>query len=231
MGPVFLSEAASQRALPFFRKVLPRAGYYNIPVSPGLRLDAVLPLRKVKTAHRITYLLDLSLGEELLFKGLSPTRRNIVRKATRELPELDVASADYKGFAKLHQANFQSKGLRYFYPAGFLEKVVSVASTQGFGALFTAPGAGVFIVYDHATAYLLLTAMDRKLAHSGAVSLLLWRALCYSVQLGLSRFDFEGSSDPGIALFFRSFGGQEVPYQVFEASPSLLWRLKKRLFR
>ena len=84
-----------------------------------------------------------------------------------------------------------------------------------------------YVVWDQQQMYLLLSSINQDKVHSGAVSLLIWQAIQLAQSMNLSIFDFEGSVDAGIEQFFRSFGGQRVPYLIWSRTQSKLWALKK----
>jgi hypothetical protein len=73
--------------------------------------------------------------------------------------------------------------------------------------------AAIFYVWDQRSAYYMLTTRAKD-AGNGAVSLLLWSAMCHASGLGLI-FDFAGvGSNSGRALFSAGFGGTVAPRYV-----------------
>ena len=71
--------------------------------------------------------------------------------------------------------------------------------------------AALYLVWDEQSAYYLMGGADETHKNSGAYSLLLWNAM--KIAAGLTRqFNFCGSMLPTIERFFRSFGGEQIPY-------------------
>ena len=89
----------------------------------------------------------------------------------------------------------------------------------------------VFTVFDKKSMYLLLTATNPQVRHNGAVALLIWNAMVEAKKRNLQIFDFEGSSDAGIAKFFKSFGGDKNHYTRIIHYASKWWKLKDILMK
>lgn len=70
--------------------------------------------------------------------------------------------------------------------------------------------AAVYIVFDERCAFYLAGGGDPELRNSGAHSLLLWHAIKNCAEY-TQKFDFEGSMNPQIERFFRSFNAQQIP--------------------
>lgn len=80
-----------------------------------------------------------------------------------------------------------------------------------------------FTVYDGNEAYYLLGALSRSNKKRGAQPVLLDRSMAAMRDLGKPVYDFEGSMIPGVERFFRSFGGDLVPYYAIGRAP---WYLR-----
>jgi hypothetical protein len=90
------------------------------------------------------------------------------------------------------------------------------------------PIGGAFIVWDKRCAYYLLGGMDHEKGSNSAVTLALWKAICFSKEeLGVPIFDFEGSLAPQLEQFFRRFGGEMHHYYRAIWSPKLLGIVKR----
>jgi len=71
--------------------------------------------------------------------------------------------------------------------------------------------ASLFLVWDNKRSYYLSGGINNN--SEGTMSLLMWEAIKYTKEeLGLNEFDFEGSDDIGVELFFRKFGGDIKPF-------------------
>jgi lipid II:glycine glycyltransferase (peptidoglycan interpeptide bridge formation enzyme) len=63
------------------------------------------------------------------------------------------------------------------------------------------------------------------------MSLLLWHSMREAKRRGNTQYDLEGSMDEGVERFFRNFGGDRALYIVLLKNRSLLWQLKKLVFK
>jgi len=89
--------------------------------------------------------------------------------------------------------------------------------------------AAIYIAWDKQTCYYIMGGADENYRSSGAYSLLLWEAI--KTASGVCKeFDFCGSMIPSIERFFRSFGGEQVPYfhlkKINSKALGLLYSLK-----
>lgn len=71
--------------------------------------------------------------------------------------------------------------------------------------------SGIYICWDHDTAYLLGLGMDSDLEQHNSVKALIWEAIKKS-SAKVDKFNFEGSMAQGVERLYRSFGGEMVPY-------------------
>lgn len=158
---------------------------------------------------------DLSAIRSEVSKGV----RSDMNKASKRL-EVDLdGQAVY--MYELASLSLSRAGKRLSFTLKQLEQAYSAVRQRGCGAILLArdaagvPQAGAFVVWDDISAYYLLGGVRPEARRSGAPTLLLWEAL----QLAAAHtrmFDFEGSRIESIENYFRSFGGQPVPYSVVE---------------
>ena len=190
--------------------------YSIISVSLGRNIIDTLPFiwRKFKVVPGYTFILDLSISLDDLYKNMAVERRNDINKAIKD--NLKVKKVDDFNFIKsivLKTFSRQKKGINECY----LNKILfEFANNHNSFAFVTfkdeKPIAGAFCVYDKLTAYYLLGGYDYEFKHHGAGALTLWKAIEYSKQIGLKHFDFEGSMVPQIEKYFRGFAGELKPY-------------------
>lgn len=119
-------------------------------------------------------------------------------------------------FADFHRQYWERRSGHDLLPQDFIVRVVQTALDRKQGLLFglrDAKGrlmAARFVAFDDHCAYALLSARQPDALHN-SMTRLVWEILtnlygCTSV------YDFEGSMDPGIAHFNRSFGAVETPF-------------------
>lgn len=183
---------------------------------------------------KITYEIDLGRTEEKLFAAINSNHRNLIKQASQS-NEI-VEGNEYLPFLlQLHKETFSRKNKPYPFQPSVVEKLVKESQTINRGSLFAMKDgqnsitAGIFTVWDKEKMYLLLSAVDVKKAHPGAVRSLIWHAIKTARSNGLKTFDFEGSMDPGIAAFFKRFGGERKTYLCASKNKSVLWKIKQTL--
>ncbi|MDQ7786439.1 MAG: GNAT family N-acetyltransferase [Thermodesulfovibrionales bacterium] len=170
--------------------------------------------KKFKVTPVYTYILDLTMPLDELLKRMSNERRKNIQKATKDglsVKEVtnyeDIASLVLKTFAR------QNQQINTEYMRKILFTFANRNNSYAFVTLKeNLPVACSFVIHDDTTAYYLLGGYDNELKHHGAGALSMWEAIKQAKQLGLQRFDFEGSMLPHIERYFRGFGGTLKPY-------------------
>jgi lipid II:glycine glycyltransferase (peptidoglycan interpeptide bridge formation enzyme) len=178
--------------------------------------------KKFKVSPGYTYIVDLELSEESIWKRMSNERRKNITKGRKD--GLNVRKSDDFGIIRalvLKTFSRQSKKLNQFY----LDKILFEFSTSINSFAFVTyqnnqPIACSFCIYDAHTAYYILGGYDNEMKHHGAGAISMWEAIKYSKEIGIKYFDFEGSMNPQIEKYFRGFGGQLTPY--FQINKALL---------
>jgi len=213
---------------------LPMPGYLYFNTLPSAVIPDCSVLADFEKKECITYQIGLQTSEADLFRNLEGKRRNDIRKAMQDL-RVDTTALKADEFSAWQDKMFRDKQVKNPYSVPFLEKVFQAASAQNASWSLSAVDAqgrcygAAWFLYDREVMYYMLSATHPQHRHRGAISLLIWHALLYANDLGLKIFDFEGSRDPGIASFFRKFGGQQKKYYSFEKTNAPLWKLKRKL--
>ncbi len=170
--------------------------------------------RGFKVVPQYTYLLDLAVPWDQLWKNMAPDRRNDISKAARDgltvrlsedLREVrDLVLATFSRQDKtLNKASLDAVLFRYAKPGNFYAYVTCRDNR---------PIAACGVVHDARTAYYVLGGYRSSDRHHGAGAMAVAEAIRQAQGLGLQTFDFEGSVIPPIERFFRGFGGRLVPY-------------------
>lgn len=169
---------------------------------------------KFKVIPGYTYLLDLSVPLEDIFKRMASVRRNDINKGlkdglyTKQVHDFDIIK-------KLVHQTFsrQDKKINEFYLNKILFEFAKHENSFAFVTYNSEkPIACTFCVHDNNTAYYLIGGYNFENKHHGAGALSIWEAIKYAKNIGLHCFDFEGSMVPQIERYFRGFGGQLTPY-------------------
>jgi hypothetical protein len=213
--------SAEHKLLDAVIEALPACDLVVQNVDPAL--TNVLPFhwRGFTVTPRYTYRLDPCDDADALWAGFSDRCRNAIRKAERQLVVREDLGLDV--LLELCAKTWANQGLAAPFDAALLQRIDATCVARGWRQLLVAEGAdgnrhaAVYVVWDARTAYYLIGASDPVFRSSGANSLLLWRTI--QATCGTSRrFDFEGSMNPGIESFFRSFGSRQVPFFSVRAS-------------
>ncbi len=185
---------------------------------------------------RYTYVLDDLSNLEAIWQGMKDKLRNTIRKAEKLVDVEKIERQEEQAlsiFYALNQKTFQRQGIKMAYSLPFIQKIDTALALHGQRAIYFARDkststphyhAAIYVVWDKKTAYCLMIGSDAELRASGAIALLLWRAIQDMAQKGLA-FDFEGSMLPRIEPIYRAFGATPKPYFQIQKTSHLWYRL------
>ena len=156
--------------------------------------------------------LDLSLGRDALFKGMSESRRNKVRRAIRNRVEVSPLDCDkeFDAFYEIYRDWCDFKG----FPLEPAEQMKRAFSQTDFRLVLAARHQGALI----AVSLLRFSRLGmgsieysanwsrREETKARPNDLLMWRAIEWAINNGLRTFSMGASH-----FFLRSFGGELVP--------------------
>lgn len=189
-------------------------GLCMLPLDRGI--EDALPFfwRGYKVVPNYTYLLELTVPLDHISKKMSPTRRRNMTKAARDGLVVRQVT-DFSIIRNLVLTTFDRQ--RKFVDRACLEAILFQYAHSANSFAFSAyqgddPIAACFVVHDAETAYYLLGGYNNDNRHHGAGAIAMFEAIQHAQQLGLKRFDFEGSVIPAIERYFRGFGGTLTPY-------------------
>ncbi len=183
-----------------------------------------LPLywKGCKQTTRYTYQLDLEQNKEKLWSAITDKQRNRIRNAekvyqvshTEELSDLWV----------LIESTYTRQGQTIPYSRSQLSVLDTALQKHQRRKIFLVKSntravvAGLYLIYDNSSAYMIITGRSDE-DKDGGVALAIWEAIQFAKKQGLTIFDFEGSMMPTLEKFFRSFGGNMVPYHRVTHTP------------
>jgi hypothetical protein len=204
---------------------LPKGHLVRLGFAPGF--DDHLPFRWAgfQVGLSCTYRIDDLHDLEQVWAGLSESCRRAVRKAKKSLivrSDLPISTA-----IDCIEQTFVRQERNLPFSRRTLESAIEAAQLRQSATCLVAedaagrPHASAIIVHDDRCAYYLAGGADPVLRSSGAQSLLLWSAIERASQIAKA-FDFEGSSNPQIERFFRSFGPRRVPVLAVARRVALL---------
>jgi lipid II:glycine glycyltransferase (peptidoglycan interpeptide bridge formation enzyme) len=169
-----------------------------------------------------TYVLDELKDHEKIWAGFRENVRREIRKAERQLT--------VRPFLALHRMTYDRQGMSLPYSSDLMRRLDAACSARGARRIFVAEGldgaphAVLYLVWDCASAYYLMSGSDSRRRTSGAMSLLVWEAIKYAGQV-TQRWDFGGSMLQPIERFFRAFGARQVRYARITRGATLRGRL------
>lgn len=183
-------------------------------LSLELTAAGLVPPRglNLKSEMHYTYRFDPIRPLEELMHGASQLRRRDYRRLCGELSVDEAVSP--QEFADLHTAYMERQGKRDLLEHSFIVHVCSEAVGRGNGMLVGARDAdgrlhdALFVVFDSECAFMLMCARGAD-APRNSMSFLIWK----TIEIMATRtkvFDFEGSMEPGVEEYYRSFGPQKA---------------------
>lgn len=202
-----------EKCIDHIMTALPSSHYFNIllhPDTPAINWSAL----GIKSKLELTYCLPEIEDHDFLFSQFESSARNHIRSAEKRLT---IRSASATELHELLDKTFSKQKLKSPFSIEFITRLLLQLEKNGNYLLLCATDsdnkihAANLTVFDHHTAYNLLTGSDPALHKSGAVPFLLWSTI-RRVSASVQTFDFEGGMLPNIASLYRSLGGQKRSY-------------------
>ncbi len=183
---------------------------------------------------RYTYVLPLISDQKKLWGDLQENIRTDIKKAQNKYKLIIRSDLPMGDFIKLQQKTFERQNIAMPIPIELIEKLDQECTKRNIRKMMIAVDemgrhhAGIYIVWDHQSAYYLMSGGDPSLRNSGATSYLLWEAIKFASSVTAS-FDFEGSMIEPIERFFRAFGAKQTPYFSISKINSRRLRIKTKI--
>lgn len=189
----------------------PKASYTRLKMSPQNKVWYPVFSKAYSQTTRYTYMIYYKSGIEKIALNLKPQLRNVVSKVANE--KHITISKDVHSFLDLLKETFNKNEISKFFDRQLIGQIIHSAIERKQGCLYSYKDmdAGIFVLNDENCSYLLFTSTKKVGKSEEGIGKLIWRAICDAVEQERD-FDFEGSMIPGVEKFFRSFGGDQVPY-------------------
>lgn len=234
-GPWFCYPANLKKRAEFEKKTfddlssqLPRTAFFQQNFHPDIQNWLPLYWAGFKQTTRYTYIFNDLSNLEKIRDGFKNTLRTDLKKSENavEIQRDDDATAL---LFQLHEKSFLRKNRRPPYAFDVFQRLHSALSARQQSAIFIAhdrysrvPHAGLCLAFDERRASVLLSGADPIFKTHCAAWGLLWEAMQFCSNKGLS-LDFEGSMERDIERGFRAFGAQLMPcHQIWRAGNRLL---------
>jgi Acetyltransferase (GNAT) domain len=179
-----------------------------------------------------TYILDCDQSEEQLFSKLRSDTKSRLRKAEKSA-KIEILD-NFELFKPILDRFLSQKGLKRAHDIDVIKGIWEASKARKQGEIYVSLNdqdqitAGVLVVRDQRSSYLLLTVTHPDGMSSQGHRVLIWHAIKLAAARN-SIFDFEGGNIPSIGAFFASFGAQKVPYLRVAKYPNkpIQWLVKK----
>ncbi|MBM4031722.1 MAG: GNAT family N-acetyltransferase [Planctomycetes bacterium] len=164
---------------------------------------------------RYTYAIEDLSDPERVFASFAHSKRKNIKKAERLVEVRE--DMEPRAFYGHHAASLRKQGDAIFYSYELFERIHRAATARGAGKTWLAVDpagnvhSAIFVVFDPASAYYLISTIDPEFRASDSATLLVKRAIEY-VAPHTKRFDFEGSMVRSVEASFRKFGAVQTPY-------------------
>ena len=206
--------------------------FFQQNFAPGTPIDSAWD--DCTVIQRPTYRIEDISDPQQVFDNFDKQRRQRpIRRAEKTLHPVSLSS---ENFASFHADYWASREQSDFLSHDFIVRIIQTALDRNQGILLGVADkegkfhAARFVAYDDQCAYSLLSALNPDGHENGASALLFW--LIIQQLSGHTRaFDFEGSTDPGIAYSYSLYGAHPVTYCRLTryASPLLRPLLKRKI--
>ena len=187
---------------------------------------------------KVSFRLDLSRKEELLWKGLGQKGRNLVRKAEKNNFVVEIASdLDFiDSYYAMSKDVFAHKGLPPLLRKSYYNELFTALNDKGFVKIFMLnssvgePVAGAIILICQEKAYYLDGVSYKKYQTFGINNYLQWKIIQYLQKAGITHYDMTGGGLPGVERFKKSFGTTIHPTLYVEKSFSFFSKFARSMY-
>ncbi|SAL86423.1 hypothetical protein AWB74_07697 [Caballeronia arvi] len=214
---------------------LPRVDKFFQVFDPRIRDAVAFSLNGYNVSLGFTFRISFEQTCEDAWLNIRKYTRNLIEKAEKRLTVGPIYSVD--DFLNFYAANLADRRLRNAYNERTMRSLVEAFTDRKAGIILGAYSttgsleAAVGLVWDRRTMYYLLTTRAQT-AHSGSISLLIWKAIQIAIQRKLI-LDLDGIASPTIYRFLSSFGGyleQRIEAEKISTGYALVQTLHRRFF-
>ena len=212
-------------------KQMPKADVWHMALQPGIKQAGLFRQYGLEQTVQQTFLIDLQQDEPTLLANMKDSLRKNIRQAEKEL----TITADPAALPQLYSfytTMLARKKKTPFMSQADLQKLLDACTANNSGTLWVARSNDtihgiLWHVWDARCGYALSLGQNPDSDNYKAMSLLMWHAMKASKQMGQHTFDCEGSMDPGVERFYRTFGGRRELYLILSKNDSTVWKLKQ----
>ncbi len=223
---------SDEQLLAFYLEMSRRVLYADVYLNEGQALDAA-PIKSLKVDPRLNLKLSINRSYERIYQGFNSNLKRKLKKASKakmELFEQDGPEVLLKLFRENQGQQLQLEEEFYRVFRALLFQLMH----KGMGKVYSVYGgpnqllaAAFFLEYGSRSIFL-FSATSEMGKSENAMAYLINEYLIFQAEK-FEYLDFEGSSQEGLARFYRSFGAQDFSYPRLHLNrlPWPLNRLKK----
>ena len=212
-------------------KQLPDSKVWNLSCLPGFKQVGLLKQTGLDITTRQTFLIDLTQDEAVLLSNMKESLRRNIKAAETEfeiVSDTDAITALYA----FQKHTLSGKEVVQAHSLLDMQLLLRACLENNCTTLWVAQKGNevqaiVWNVWDTVSSYYFMGAQKPANDNYRAMPALLWHCIKEAKKRGNTIFDLEGSMDPGVEKFFRSFGAKRELYLELRKNKSLLWRLKE----
>lgn len=232
-GVFSTSKITTEKVNDFLKAIPARYKYIELSLNTFNRISD----KSFEVGEGVTHLLDLISPYTTLHANYSTqTKRNLKKALSSSLTIAKAVSP--KKVIDLFKAN---RGKNYAISTAqytIVNNLMQASIQKGLGqcwGVYTKDKelcAGAFLLESNRRTIFLFSGTNKKAFETQAMTFLINRYIEENAQQNLT-FDFEGSSDPDVARFYKGFGGKEVHYLKLRRNnlPSPVKWLKEMQFK
>lgn len=211
---------------------LPRFDYFEQNFSPSVTNWLPFHWKGFEETTRYTYVLPDLTDLDAVLAGATTSLRGHLKKATTKLTVRD--DLGLPEFLRVHDLTFDRQDAKLGFGHDLVARLDAACAEHGRRKVLFAVDAQdrvhsvAYVVWDAASAYLLMSGSDPALRESHAGTLVVWEAIRHAASVA-PQFDFEGSMLEPVERFFRAFGAEQRPYFHVTKTSSRLLKMRRDL--
>lgn len=209
-------DLSKEQLAAFVKEALSQVRFTDIYLNEGQTVSSKVLTRRTRLAEQANFCLPLGKSYEQIYQGFSTNLKRKLKKAQTEklqIFESDSAQDVLKLFKEEKQKDLELSPA--FYQT--MEQLLFQLMHKGRVKVLTIYGgpnqliAGAVFLEHQQRSIFLLSGLNEFGRESNAMAYLINEYLIYNADR-IRLLDFEGSSNPGLARFYQSFGAENRPY-------------------
>ncbi|MCF7814794.1 MAG: aminoacyltransferase [Candidatus Cloacimonetes bacterium] len=185
-----------------------------------------------KQMTRYTYLIENNGDKKDLWINLSGEKKRVIKKAKSNGLYVEI-SDNLKSFYHLVELTYERQGIKFRFSLSDFERLDNEIAGRDKRRIFLVYDkngnlhAGLYVVFNHKSAYYLLCGSDPNFRHLDGNTLAFWEAMNYFHDK-VNFSNFGGSDIKRIEKYLSGFGGKLTQYfHIFTEQPKIVEVIKE----